>query len=61
METNAERVKKLVLSKLKEITDDYYASGMIESFYVADYCFLIIREMLDELDAKLEAQKEADP
>jgi hypothetical protein len=58
METNAERVKELVLSKLKAIADDYYASMMIEAFYVADYCLFTIRELLDDLDAKSEAPKE---
>ena len=58
MEPNAERMKELVLSKLQEIADDYYASGSIGAFYVADNCFLTIRELLDGLDAKLEAPKE---
>lgn len=60
METNAERMKELVLSKLQEIADDYYASGSIGAFCGADYCFLAIRELLDELDAKLEPPKEDD-
>ena len=58
MEPNAERVKELVLSKLQEIADDYYASVYMESFYVADYCLFTIRELLDDLDAKSEAPKE---
>lgn len=58
METNAERVKELVLSKLEEIAYEYYKDGRMGAFYVADNCFLTIRELFDELDAKLEPPKE---